>query len=47
LAEAIELMSTDSQLRIRMGEAALKRARDEFSTKRLVQAWLDYYDGLQ
>ncbi|MDQ6981931.1 MAG: glycosyltransferase family 4 protein [Mariprofundus sp.] len=47
LAEAIEQMCSNSDLRNRMGEAALERTRKQFSTKRLVQAWLDYYDGLQ
>ncbi len=47
LREAIEQMVIDSESRKRMGQAALKRARNDFSTKRLVQAWLDYYDGLQ
>ncbi|MDX8404950.1 MAG: glycosyltransferase family 4 protein [Mariprofundus sp.] len=47
LREAIEQMVIDSESRERMGQAALKRARNDFSTKRLVQAWMDYYDGLQ
>lgn len=47
LAAAIELLCTDSKLRIRMGEAACQRACHDFPTKRLVQAWIDYYDGLQ
>jgi len=47
LSGAIEWMVSDSQQRKIMGEAAQNRARDKFPTKRLVQAWLDYYDGLQ
>jgi len=47
LAATIELLCTDSKLRIRMGEAACQRACHDFPTKRLVQAWIDYYDGLQ
>jgi len=47
LAEAIEQLVTNSMLRSQMGAAALKRAQDDFPTKRLVQAWLGYYDGLQ
>jgi len=47
LSKAIEQMLVDADGRKRMGQAALKRAKDDFPTKRLVQAWLDYYDGLQ
>ncbi|KON47416.1 glycosyltransferase family 4 protein [Mariprofundus ferrooxydans] len=47
LAKEIEQLATNSTLRSQMGKAAFERARDDFSTKRLVQAWLDYYDGLQ
>ncbi len=47
LREAIAQMVQDSEVRKRMGQAALQRAQKEFSTKRLVQAWLEYYDGLQ
>jgi glycosyltransferase involved in cell wall biosynthesis len=46
LGDAIEKMALDDALRIDMGEAALERSRNHFPTKRLVQAWLDYYDGL-
>ncbi|MDT8376827.1 MAG: glycosyltransferase family 4 protein [Mariprofundaceae bacterium] len=46
LSRAIERMVSDPEQRRAMGEAALKRARNLFPTKRLVQAWLDYYDGL-
>jgi len=47
LAATIEVMTTDSALRSQLGKTAFERARDDFPTKRLVQAWLDYYDGLQ
>ncbi len=47
LGAAIERMASDSEQRHAMGEAALERARNNFPAKRLVQAWLDYYDGLQ
>lgn len=47
LSRAIERMALHPEQRRAMGEAALKRARNLFPTKRLVQAWLDYYDGLQ
>ncbi len=46
LSGAIERMASDPGQRRAMGEAALQRARSHFPTKRLVQAWLDYYDGL-
>nr|WP_241697619.1 glycosyltransferase family 4 protein [Mariprofundus sp. NF] len=46
LTQAITMMTTNSEMRHSMGEAALQRARDDFPTKRLVQAWLNYYDGL-
>jgi len=47
LRKAIEQMVLDCEGRKRMGEAALQRVKNDFSTKRLVHAWLDYYDGLQ
>ncbi|MFC1626395.1 glycosyltransferase family 4 protein [Pseudomonadota bacterium] len=47
LSGAIERMAQYPEQRHAMGQAALKRARNHFPTKRLVQAWLDYYDGLQ
>ncbi|TLS76033.1 glycosyltransferase family 4 protein [Mariprofundus erugo] len=46
LAAAITRLTTDADLRRQMGATALLRARSDFSTSRLVQAWLDYYDGL-
>lgn len=46
LSRAIERIASDPEQRHAMGEAALKRARNDFPIKRLVQAWLDYYDGL-
>lgn len=47
LADAIRNLALQTGLRLRMGAAALARARNAFSQQRLVQAWLDYYDGLQ
>jgi len=47
LSNAIERMTCDSDFRHLLGKGALRRARDDFPTKRLVQAWIDYYDGLQ
>jgi len=46
LGLAIEQMVGDSEERNRMGQAALLRARNSFSVKRLVDAWLSYYDRL-
>ena len=37
---------TDEPLRRRMGEDALLRARRDFSSERVTQAWLEYYDAL-
>jgi len=47
LSQAIIMLTTDKDRRHIMGEAALQRAGDDFATERLVQAWLNYYDGLQ
>jgi len=47
LSDAIELVALHPEQRRAMGEAALERARKIFPAKRLVQAWLDYYDGLR
>ena len=47
LSDTIGKMVGLPDMRIAMGDAALERARSTFATKRLVQAWLDYYDGLQ
>jgi len=47
LATKIEQLVSNPELRLSMGQAALMRARKDFSTKRLVEAWLNYYDGLQ
>lgn len=42
----VQVVSNPESMRV-MGDNALVRARNDFSVKRLVQAWLDYYDGLQ
>lgn len=42
----VQVVSNPESMRA-MGDSALMRARNDFSVKRLVQAWLDYYDGLQ
>ncbi len=47
LAAAINQMVSQPECRHDMGEAALMRVRNDFSVKRLVDAWLDYYDRLQ
>jgi len=47
LAAAIVQMAMQPDRRHEMGQAALKRASADFSVDRLVQAWLNYYDGLK
>jgi len=47
LATAIKQMVSQPERRREMGQAALMRARKDFSVQRLVHAWLDYYGNLQ
>ena len=47
LEAVITQLTLNAELRHAMGKSAFERVRDKFSKKRLVQAWLDYYDGLQ
>lgn len=47
MAVALTQLTCDAGLRRRMGESAQVRARSNFNTTRLVQAWMDYYEGLQ
>lgn len=46
LAGAIARLVSHPELRCAMGKAARLRAQNYFSSKRLTQAWLTYYDGL-
>jgi len=47
LALTIAQLTDNPVLRKQMGRAAFERACDDFTTSRLVQAWLAYYEGLQ
>lgn len=47
LATAIRRLAGDPSLRKEMGVQAMQRAQRDFPVGRLVQAWLDYYDGLK
>ncbi len=47
LTAAIVQLVMQPECRDKMGQAALKRANADFSVRRLVQAWLHYYDGLK
>jgi len=46
LSTCLLQLLTDESLRRRMGEDALLRARRDFSSERVTQAWLEYYDAL-
>lgn len=46
LARCLHLMADNEVLRHWMGEQAIERARRDFSSARVTQAWLNYYDTL-
>jgi len=46
LADCMRLMLQNSGLREQMGDYALQRAEQDFSSARVTQAWLQYYDTL-
>ena len=46
LGAAIADLATQQEKRIKLGERALARARAEFSSSRVLDAWLAFYDSL-
>jgi len=46
LADCMRLLLQNSGLRGQMGDYALQRAEQDFSSARVTQAWLEYYDTL-
>jgi len=46
LARKMTLIAEDEALRDKLGQAALARARERFSSDRLCSLWCAYYQGL-
>jgi len=46
LAEAVERLATDAELRKSMGKASRKKAMEEFAEREVITEWLDLYEHL-
>lgn len=44
LAEKIEILIKDKDLRIKMGQKALKKAQEEFDVKKIINQYMEYYE---
>ncbi len=46
LARAMQRLATDAGRRLELGEAALERARGQFSSQSVTQAWVGFYESV-